>query len=213
MPRIVDKACGIAAIDERRAVVATGLHGHVVEIGFGSGHNLPHLPETVSRLAAVDPSIVGKRLAARRLEACPVPVEFVGLDGQALPLADQSMDAALSTFTMCTIPDIATALRELRRVLRPGAELHFMEHGLSPDAAVAKWQHRLTPIQRRLCGGCHFNRAIGELIAANGFEITSLDNEYLDGPKPLGYLYRGTARRREHFDDGPPTALHELDAG
>lgn len=136
-----------------------------------------------------------KRLAARRLAACPIPVEFIGVEGEALPLDDQSVDGALSTFTMCTIPDVARALRELHRVIRPGGELHFLEHGLSPDPRVARWQHRLTPIQRRLFGGCHFDRPVDQLIAASGFEITSLENHYLKGPKTSGYLYEGVARR------------------
>ncbi len=195
LPRIVDKACGVKEIRGLRAGVTEGLRGEVVEIGFGSGLNLPHLPTTVERVLAVDPAVTGQRLAARRLAECSIPVDFVGLDGEDLPLDDQSADAALSTFTMCTIPDVARALREVHRVLRPGGELHFLEHGLSPDPAVAKWQHRLTPIQRRVSGGCHFDRPIDQLIATSGFEITALRNHYLRGPKTPGYLYEGVARK------------------
>jgi ubiquinone/menaquinone biosynthesis C-methylase UbiE len=195
LPRIVDKTCGVKEIRGLRAGVTEGLRGEVVEIGFGSGLNLPHLPTTVERVLAVDPAVTGQRLAARRLAACTIPVDFVGLDGEDLPLDDESADAALSTFTMCTIPDVTRALREVHRVLRPGGELHFLEHGLSPDPAVAKWQHRLTPIQRRLSGGCHFDRPIDQLIAASGFEITALRNHYLRGPKTPGYLYEGVARK------------------
>jgi SAM-dependent methyltransferase len=195
LPRIVDKSCGLKAIRDLRAGVADGLHGDVVEIGFGSGLNLPHLPCTVRRLLAVDPAVIGRRLAARRLEACAIPVTFVGLDGEDLPLDDGSADAALSTFTLCTIPDVTRALHELHRVLRPGAHLHFLEHGLSPEPSVAKWQHRLTPLQRRVSGGCHFDRPIDLLLDAAGFEITTLHNHYLKGPKFPSYLYQGVARK------------------
>jgi SAM-dependent methyltransferase len=122
-----------------------------------------------------------------------VTVEFVGLDGQALPLPDDCADAAVTTFTLCTIPDVPGALGELSRVLRPGGRLHFLEHGLSPDPKVAAWQHRLTPIQRRVCGGCHFDRPIAQLIAGAGFRIVTLENYYLAGPKTPSYLYQGVA--------------------
>lgn len=195
VPRIVDKACGVRPIAEVRARVADGLRGQVVEIGFGSGLNLPHLPAAVDRLLAVDPATTGRRLASERLAGCRVPVDFVGLDGQDLALDDQSADMALSTFTLCTIPDVSLALGELHRVLRPGGELHFLEHGLSPDAPVAKWQHRLTPVQRRVAGGCHFNRRIDRLLIASGFVIATMHNHYLKGPKTSGYLYEGVARK------------------
>ena len=156
---------------------------------------MPHLPGTVSRLLAVDPAVTGRRLAARRLDACTIPVEFVGLDGENIPLDDESTDAALSTFTMCTIPDVARALDELHRVLRPSGQLHFLEHGLSPAPSVAKWQQRLTPLQRRICGGCHFDRPIDQLLTAAGFEIATMRNHYLKGPKTPSYLYLGVARK------------------
>ena len=195
LPRIVDKACGTKDITALRARVAVGLRGEVLEIGFGSGLNLPHLPATVDRLLAVDPARVGQKLAARRLANGRVPVEFVGLDGQDVPLDDESVDTALVTFTLCTIPDPARALREVARVLRPGGTIHFLEHGLSPDAPVAKWQRRLTPIQRKVFGGCHFDRPIDELITAAGLEIVELRNHYLRGPKTPSYLYEGIARK------------------
>jgi ubiquinone/menaquinone biosynthesis C-methylase UbiE len=195
LPRIIDKACGIGQIDAVRSEVTAGLAGRVVEVGFGSGLNLPHLPAEVRELLAVDPATTGRRLARRRLDATPARVDFVGLDGAHLPLDDASVDGALSTFTLCTIGDVELALRELRRVLRPGGELHFLEHGLSPDRRVARWQHRLTPIQRRLFGGCHLDRPIDRLITTAGFELERLENRYLAGPKVPGYLYLGIARR------------------
>jgi ubiquinone/menaquinone biosynthesis C-methylase UbiE len=194
VPRIVDLACGRKDIAEHRREVASGLSGEVVEIGFGSGLNVPHYPAAVSKVLAVDPSEVGRRLAAKRLAAAPVPVEFAGLDGQELPFESGSLDAALSTFTLCTIPDVGRALAEVRRVLRPGGKFYFLEHGLSPDPKTARWQERLTPLQRRLCGGCHFNRPVDELVTSAGFEISDLRNFRLAKvPKIVGYMYQGSA--------------------
>jgi SAM-dependent methyltransferase len=194
LPRIIDRTCGLRSLAPLRARVAAGLHGTVLEIGFGSGLNLPLLPGSVDAVLAVDPSATGRRLAARRLEASSVPVSFVGLDGQELPLPDGAADTVLSTFTMCTIPDVPRALGEVRRVLRPGGTVHFLEHGLSPDPAVARWQHRLTPLHRWLCGGCHLDRPIDALLASAGLEVTSLRNYQLAGPKAPGYVYEGVAR-------------------
>lgn len=195
LPRVIDKACGIREIDELRPRVAAGLAGRVVEIGFGSGLNLPHLPPEVDELLAVDPATVGRRLARARLADSPVAVEFVGLDGAQLPLDDGTVDGALSTFTLCTIPDVELALQEVHRVLRPGGELHLLEHGLSTDPPVARWQHRLTPLQRRLLGGCHLDRPIAQLVEQAGFELVRLDTSYLRGPRPMSYLYLGVARK------------------
>jgi SAM-dependent methyltransferase len=200
LPRIVDKACATKEIAPLRARVTEGLAGRVIEIGFGSGLNLPHLPSAVDRILAVEPSATARRLAARRIAASAFPVDIIGLDGEHLPLDDDSVDAALSTFTLCTIPDAVAALREVRRVLRPSGELHFLEHGLSPDPAVARWQNRLTPIQRRLFGGCHFNRPIDQLLTTAGLDITSLRNYHLRGPKTPGYMYEGIAHN-------PPAAV------
>ena len=193
VPRIVDAACGAGDVERARGRTTAGLHGEVVEIGFGSGLNLPHLPAAVSHLHAIDPETAGQRLGAERIAASTVPISFVGLDGQDLPLADDSMDAALCTFTLCTIPDTGRALAEVRRVLKPGGTFHFLEHGLAPDADVARWQHRLTPIQRRVCGGCHFDRAIDVLIRDAGFELDEVRNAYRKGPKTASYLYEGVA--------------------
>jgi ubiquinone/menaquinone biosynthesis C-methylase UbiE len=170
------------------------LSGDVVEIGFGSGLNLAYYPPEVERVLAVEPSPLARRLAESRLGSSAVRVEFVGLDGQALDLADECADSAVSTFTLCTIPDATRALRELARVLRPGGRLHFLEHGLSPEPKVAAWQHRMTPLQKRVCGGCHFDRPIDQLLVSAGFEVVELENSYLPGPKTPSYLYLGVAR-------------------
>ena len=122
-----------------------------------------------------------------------MPVEFAGLDGQALPAESGTVDNVLITWTMCTIPGVATALREMHRVLRPGGELHFAEHGRSPDPGVARWQDRLTPLQRLLYAGCHLNRPIDRLVTQAGFRMTRLENFYLPGPRPFGYIFEGVA--------------------
>jgi ubiquinone/menaquinone biosynthesis C-methylase UbiE len=194
LPRIINVACGMKANAELRQRVCEGLHGQVVEIGFGSGHNVPFYPDTVTGVAAVEPADLGWKLAGKRLAETSVPVERSGLDGQSLPLPDDSCDAALSTWTLCTIPDVAAALQEVRRVLKPGGTLHFVEHGLAPDEGVQRWQHRLEPIQKRLFGGCHLTRRIPELLTDAGFSLTDVDVFYEKGaPKVLAADSLGVA--------------------
>ncbi len=195
VPRVVDVAFGGAALGRLRARVAAGLEGEVLEVGFGSGRNVPYYPAAVTRVRAVDPATVGRKLAAKRIAASSVPVEYIGLDGQSLPLDDGAVDHVLTTWTLCTIPDVDAALGEIRRVLRPGGALHFLEHGLSPELKVARWQDRVTPLQRRLAGGCHLNRPIDQLVAASGLRVGELSTYYGTGPKPMVYLYEGVATK------------------
>lgn len=193
-PRLMNRLMDNENNREIRARVCGALVGDVVEIGFGTGLNLPHLPAAVTSLRAVDPSALGARIAAPRMAASPVAVELAGLDGQSLPFADESADAVLSTWTLCSIPDAVAALREVRRVLRPGGTLHFVEHGAAPEEGVRRWQDRLDPIQRRVAGGCHLNRDIPALIEAGGLRLQQLDTYYGAGePKVFGWQFEGTA--------------------
>lgn len=200
VPRFTDKMLGSREVMKLRQHAVDSLAGDVVEIGFGSGLNVPLYPAEVTRVYAVDPSLVGRKLSQERVQASPVPVEFVGLDGAKLPLDDASVDAALSTFTLCTIPDVVSALSEVRRVLRPGGTFHFLEHGLCPDPAVARTQRRFNGLQQRLAGGCHLDRPIDELVRESGLDITEIEHDHMPGPKfmlPWGYLYEGVATRTE----------------
>lgn len=194
LPRFINLACGMKSVRPLRERVCSGLHGDVVEIGFGTGHNVPFYPPGVRRVAAVEPADTGWKLASKRVAASSVPIDRTGLDGQSLPLPDDSCDTALTTWSLCTIPDPAAALAEIRRVLKPGGTLHFLEHGLAPDESVRRWQHRLEPVQKRVFGGCHLTRPPADMVRAAGFEITEIDEFYEDGaPKPLGANSLGVA--------------------
>jgi ubiquinone/menaquinone biosynthesis C-methylase UbiE len=194
LPRIVNLACGMKTNEPLRRRVCEELEGDVVEIGFGSGLNVPFYPDRVKRVAAVEPADLGWKLAEKRVSETSIPVERSGLDGQSLPFPDNSYDTALSTWTLCTIPDVATALGEVRRVLKPGGTLHFVEHGLAPDESVRRWQRRLEPIQKRAFGGCHLTRPVVEMLKGAGFTITELDEFYEDGaPKFLAADSLGSA--------------------
>ncbi len=193
LPRVIDKLLSTGEVMKYRSQAVEGLHGKVVEIGFGSGLNVSLYPPEVTTVYAVDPATVGQKLAAERVSDSPVDVQYIGLDGQSLPLDDESCDAALSTYTLCTIPDAGLALSEVMRVLKPGARFHVLEHGLAPDPNVAKWQGRLNPIQKRLGDGCHLDRDHRAMLTDAGFEIESLDEWYAKGPKSFSRLYRGVA--------------------
>ena len=194
LPRIIEAGCGIRSLEPYRQRVCAGLSGEVVELGFGSGLNVPFYPDTISNVAAVEPADLGWHLAEHRLSASSVPVRRRGLDGQRLPFPDASFDAALTTWTMCTIPDIDAALAEVHRVLRPGGTLHFLEHGLAPDPRVQRVQRLLEPVNKALLGGCHLTRRITSLINRTGFTIKELDEFYEPGsPKVVGADSLGVA--------------------
>jgi ubiquinone/menaquinone biosynthesis C-methylase UbiE len=183
---------------ELRREVCTGLTGRVLEIGFGSGLNIDCYPASVTAVDAVEPSDVGWKLSEERRGRSSVDIQRVGLDGQRLDAADETYDAVLSTFTLCTIPDVRAALAEVRRVLRPDGRVHVLEHGLAPDRRVVAWQRRLEPLQKRVAGGCHLTRDVPALLTEAGLRVERLDQAYLPGPgiqKPWGYGYLAVASR------------------
>ena len=191
----MDRVLSTPEVNARRAKVCQGLHGRVLEIGFGSGLNLYHYPAEVTEILVVEPSESALRLAQPREAAASAPVERIGRDGARLALPDGSVDCVLSTYTLCTIPAVDAALREIHRVLTPEGALHFLEHGRAPTESVRRWQRRLHPIHTRIAGGCHLDRPIDDLITQAGLMISELKTEYGDGPRPFSYLYRGRALR------------------
>lgn len=193
LPRLIDVACGSKSLHRWRQRCLAGLHGVVVEPGFGSGTNLAHYPPEVTKVYAVDPATIGEELASDRLAASPIDVDFVGLDGQSIPLDDNSCDGAALTFTLCTIPDPMQALAELRRVVKPGGAVHFIEHGLANAESMQKWQRRVDPIQKRLFDGCHVSREHDVLLTAAGFQIDWIEKSYGQGASPWSYFYLGRA--------------------
>lgn len=195
LPRVMNLIMSDRELGRIRERVAATLSGEVLEVGFGSGLNVPFYPPEVRQVLAVDPAMVGRRLAEKRVAASPVPVEYVGPDAASLPIATESIDHVLVTWTLCTIPDVGRALEEMHRVLRPGGQLHFAEHGRSPDPDVARWQDRLNPVHRRCVGGCHLNRPIDRLVEAAGFEMGNVERFYVKGPRPTSYMFEGTATK------------------
>ncbi len=193
LPRLVDWGCSSSSIGRWRSKAVEGLAGVVVEPGFGSGINLGYYPREVSRVYAIDPAVLGQKLARNRVDASPVEVDFIGLDGQDIPLPDDSCDAGLLTFTLCTIPNPMAALLELRRVIKPGGALHFAEHGLAEDPSVQRWQFRIDPVQKRLFDGCHVSRNHPDLIRDAGFEIDWHESQYGEGPGPWSFIHVGRA--------------------
>ncbi len=194
LPYLIDIACGMAPIRRQRLLVIPRAHGRVLEVGIGTGLNVPLYDRTrVTTLVGVDPALRWHRLARRRIEAAGLDVQLMGLSAETLPAPDASFDTVVSTYTLCTIPDVAAALREMRRVLRPGGRLLFAEHGLAPDAGVAAWQRRLNPLWSPLAGGCRLDRDIPALLREAGFEV-DVQSRYLSGPRFVSYHYWGEAR-------------------
>lgn len=177
-----------------RRKVLSAVRGNVLELGLGSGLNLPIYGKGVLRFYGLEPSPELLTLARERARGLPFPALLIRASAEALPIADQSIDAVVTTWTLCSIPDVARALREARRVLKADGRLFFVEHGLAPEPRLERWQHALTPFWRRVAGGCHLDRNMGELIRAAGFEIEGLSGSYMPGPKIMTYLYQGRAR-------------------
>ncbi len=188
VPRLVELTCGAKGIERFRRSAMEGLSGRVLEIGFGSGLNVPHYPDGVTEVLAVEPAATARRIAEARISASEVPVLHVGLDGQSVELPDASCDAALCTFSLCTIPDPAAALGEVARILVAGGRLHLLEHGVAPDPGIARWQRRIDPIERRIADGCHLSRDPVGLLEAAGFGVERLEQRYVAGPKPWSYF-------------------------
>jgi ubiquinone/menaquinone biosynthesis C-methylase UbiE len=196
LPRLQDKVMTGEPMDDIRARVCGGVHGDVVEIGFGTGLNACHYPPEVDTVHAVEPSELCMRLAEPRIARSGIKVELAGLTGERLDLPDDTFDAVVSTWTLCTIPNLDAALTEVRRVLKPGGTLHFVEHGHAPDPKVARWQRRIEPLWKPLSGGCHLTRRIADSIGDAGFAMSQLDTYYLEGePKTFGYTYEGLATK------------------
>jgi ubiquinone/menaquinone biosynthesis C-methylase UbiE len=195
LPHLVDWTCGTPALRDWREQVTAGLAGEVLEIGFGSGLNLPHYPVTVTTVYAVEPALRARRIADQRIADTPVEVRHVGLDGARVPLPDASCDGALSTFTLCTIPDVEAALAEVVRVLRPGGRLHVLEHGRAPDSVVARAQRWLEPVQKRVADGCHLTRDPVALLQDAGLRLVEVDSRYGLTRSPWSYLTVAVAER------------------
>ena len=193
LPWILDASMRQSVLDAYRRRVAGAAVGRVLEIGLGSGLNLRHYGAAVTGIIGVDPSAA--LLAKARETRTPAGQRAAIIEGsaEALPLDAASVDTIVTTWTLCSIPNVSRALLEARRVLRPGGQLLFVEHGLSPDPGVTRWQHRLTPIWKRCAGGCHLNRPIDDLVREAGFRIDRIEAGYMDGPKPLTYMYEGRA--------------------
>lgn len=193
LPYLIELSMADSILGRYRQEALADVSGDVLEIGFGTGLNLPYYPDPVRRIVTVDPNPGVHRLAQRRIDASPITVDHRMLSGEALPMADRSFDSVVSTFTLCSIPNIEQALAEIYRVLRPGGRFFFVEHGLSEEPSVQAWQHRLTPLQKRIAGGCHFDRDMGQLIAQQ-FDQMELEAAYAPKvPRFAGYFYRGVA--------------------
>jgi SAM-dependent methyltransferase len=194
VPRMIDVAMRNKDAQRLRGVWIPQARGEVLEIGAGSGLNLPFYSREVRRVVGVDPSLELQRMARARVDAARLPVEFLAQSAEEpLPLSAASFDTVVTTWTLCSIPDVSRALQEARRVLKPDGRLIFIEHGRAPDAKVIAWQERLTPFWKHATGGCRLNRKIDDLIAAAGFRVTELQTGYLPGPRPMMYTYQGLA--------------------
>jgi ubiquinone/menaquinone biosynthesis C-methylase UbiE len=209
LPVLTDLAMRNKAVSAERARWVPLAAGVVLEVGAGSGLNFAHYGSHVRKLYALDPSAELRRMAGPRAQRVRVPVEFLAAPAEAIPLPDASVDTVVTTWTLCTIADAGRALHEMGRALRGDGRLIFVEHGHSTDPRVAHWQDCLTPIWRRIAGGCHLNRPIDQLIQASGFEISEIERGYVRGPRVGAYLYRGVARLRASGRGAPRGEIGE----
>jgi ubiquinone/menaquinone biosynthesis C-methylase UbiE len=195
LPYLIDLACGLKTVNKQREKVVPRAQGRVLEVGIGTGLNIPHYDKTrVHGIVGVDPALRMHRLAQKRIARAGLNVELIGLEAEKLPLEDGSFDSIVCTYTLCTIPDPVAALKEMRRVLKPGGKLIFCEHGRAPEESVRRWQDRLQPLWGRLAGGCHLGRDIPALLQAGGFYVPAMQRGYIKGPRPMTYNYWGEAQ-------------------
>jgi len=195
LPHLTDLACSARPNQKQREKIVPLAEGEVLEIGFGSGLNLPYYDaRKVTKIWGLEPSEGMRRKSRNLVAASDLNIEIIDLPGESIPLEEDSIDTVLVTYTLCTIPDVPTALDGMRRVLKPGGRLLFCEHGIAPDEKIRRWQHRLNPAWRRVAGGCNMNRDIPDLIAKSGFEITTDERMYIPGAKVLSYNYWGEAK-------------------
>lgn len=196
LPRVIDWGCGQEVMRQQRQLITPLAHGRILEVGIGSGHNLPFYdPAKVERVIGIDPGEELLALARQRSQGLPFPVDLLPHGCESMPLENESVDTVLVTFALCTIPGVEQALTHMRRVLKPGGNLIFCEHGRSPDAGVQRWQNRLNPLWNVCFGGCNLNRDMPALIRGSGFGIERLETEYLKTiPRIAGYRYLGIAR-------------------
>jgi len=194
LPHLLDFACGMKPIRRQREMIVPLAHGRVLEVGIGTGLNMPYYDKSrVSYIVGVDPALQMHRLASRRIARAALDVELVGVTAETIPLEDASIDTVVITYTLCSIPDPIVALREMRRVLAPGGRLLFCEHGRAPDENVRRWQDRLQPHWQKIAGGCHLDRDVPALLEESGFRCDRLQTRYLPGPRPLTFNYWGEA--------------------
>lgn len=196
LPLVLDFACGLKPIRKQREKVVPLARGEVLEVGIGTGRNLPHYDAAnIEKIWGLDPATDMHRKARNRLAGSRLDVELMPLSAETIPVEDARFDTVVLTYTLCSIPDPVAALAEMKRVLRPGGTLIFCEHGLAPDVAVTAWQRRLTPAWRKIAGNCHMDRNIPALLRSGGFTPDDLQEGYIPGPKVLSYNYWGTAPR------------------
>jgi SAM-dependent methyltransferase len=195
LPQLLNLSMRSSRLAPYRQRLISLASGRVLEIGIGSGLNLPFYTAHTTEILGLDPH--PKLLAMASRIASRVPANIVGGSADSIPVGDATVDTVVTTWTLCTIPDVMAALREMRRVLKPDGQLLFVEHGLAPDEGVRRWQHRLTPLWKGIAGGCHLDRDIAGLIRGAGFDIAHVETGYMPGPKPMTFMYEGSARPAE----------------
>jgi ubiquinone/menaquinone biosynthesis C-methylase UbiE len=196
LPRLVDLTMRNKAATRYRSLIVPKARGTVLEIGVGSGLNLPFYGIGVEHLYGLDPSEELLAMAGKKARGIAFPIDFIAHGSEEIPLGDSSVDTVVMTWTLCSIPDPVKAMKEIERVIKPGGTLLFVEHGLAPEIRVQAWQQRLNPLWSKLTGGCNLNRKMDQLIRTAGFDLAQLKTEYAEGPRPLSYMYSGQAQLR-----------------